>query len=215
MAERVETLVRCQRSSVVAVLDTHAHVDHDSCRRELLGALSEFQSPNANTEDLLGWPAAADGTCRLGDGTEAPWIQVSADWVIAKTELPGHTKIGVAYLVGSLVGDELRPKNVRFLLSGDMILMGGIGRTDFPCSSIEKMYESLQRIPHLIGPKTVICPTHDYNTELATTLETEVLGNSFLRSIVGSDAPLSYEKFASQKPGIDAQIVGDSNCELV
>ena len=215
LAERVETLVRCQKSRVVAVLDTHAHVDHDSCRRELLDSLSEFQCPGAQSEDLLGWPATSDGVCRLGDGSEAPWIRITDDLVIAKTDLPGHTQIGVAYLVGSLIGDELKPENVRFMLSGDMILMGGIGRTDFPCSSIEMMYESMQRIPRLVDPKTVICPTHDYNTEFATTLETELAGNSFLKSLVDSTAPISYEEFASAKPEIDAQIVGDSSCELV
>ena len=115
LAERVETLVRCQKSRVVAVLDTHAHVDHDSCRRELLGALSEFQCPGAQSEDLLGWPATSDGVCRLGDGSEAPWIRITDDLVIAKTDLPGHTQIGVAYLVGSLIGDELKPENVRFM----------------------------------------------------------------------------------------------------
>ena len=32
LAERTETLIRCQKSNVVAILDTHPHVDHDSCR---------------------------------------------------------------------------------------------------------------------------------------------------------------------------------------
>ena len=65
MAQRVETLVRCQESQVVAVLDTHAHVDHDSCRKDLLGALSELAIDSAKTDDLLGWPETPDGTCCL------------------------------------------------------------------------------------------------------------------------------------------------------
>ncbi len=39
LAERVESLVRCQKSQLVAILDTHAHVDHDSCRTQLLQIL--------------------------------------------------------------------------------------------------------------------------------------------------------------------------------
>ena len=110
MAERVETLVRCQKSKVVAVLDTHAHVDHDSCRKELLGALSQFAAESANSQDLLGWPENPDGHCTLGDGSTAPWMRFSDDLVIARTEFPGHTEIGVAYFVGSLAGDQCRRK---------------------------------------------------------------------------------------------------------
>lgn len=215
LAERVETIVRCRRSKVVAVLDTHAHVDHDSCRRELLGALSKFQTESANTDDLLGWPTEPGGECQLGDGTTAPWISVSDDLVMAKIDLPGHTLISSAYLVGHLEDGKLLPENVRFAFTGDTILMDGIGRTDFPCSSMEKMYASLRRIPAVVGPKTVICPTHDYNTEFATTLETERKGNSFLNSLLDTDKPLSYEDYAAVKPGLDEQIVGDSTCTLV
>ena len=215
LAERVETIVRCQRSKVVAVLDTHAHVDHDSCRRELLGALSEFQADSAGTDDPLGWPAQSDGECQLGDGLTAPWISIGGDLVMAKFDLPGHTLVSVAYLIGRLEGDQLLPENVQFAFTGDTILMDGIGRTDFPCSSMEKMYSSLQRIPAVVGSKTVICPTHDYNMEFATTLETERRGNSFLNSLLDADNPLSYQEYASIKPGLDEQIVGDSTCTLV
>ena len=215
LAERVETLVRCQQSKVVAVLDTHGHVDHDSCRRELLGALSEFQTDSADTDDVLGWPTRDGGECELGDGTKAPWISISEDLVLAKTDLPGHTVVSVAYLVGRLDEGRLLPENVCFAFTGDTILMDGVGRTDFPCSSMEKMYDSLRRIPGFVGPKTVICPTHDYNSEFATTLAAELEGNSFLNSLLDTNNPLSYEEYASIKPGLDEQIVGDSTCTLV
>ena len=215
LAERVETLVRCQQSKVVAVLDTHGHVDHESCRRDLLGALSEFQVESAETDDLLGWPTQEGGVCELGDGSTAPWISIAEDLVLAKTDLPGHTVVSVAYLIGRLDQGRLLPENVRFAFTGDTILMDGVGRTDFPCSSIEKMYDSLRRIPGLIGPKTVICPTHDYNAEFATTLEAELKGNSFLNSLLDTNNPLSYQEYESIKPGLDEQIVGDSTCSLV
>lgn len=215
MAERVETLVRCQKSKVVAVLDTHAHVDHDSCRKELLGALSEFATGSANGSDLLGWPESADGTCTLGDGATAEWMQLTDDLVIAKTDFPGHTTIGVAYFVGKLEGDELLPSNVKFGFLGDMVLMGGVGRTDFPCSSIDKMYESLQRLPKLVEPDTLLCPTHDYNNEFATNFQAEVSENEFLRSIVDPVAPISFDDFKAVKPGIDAGIADATNSELV
>jgi len=215
LAQRVETLVRCQKSKVVAVLDTHAHVDHDSCRVALLGALSQFAVNSARTDDLLGWPADADGVCQLDDGSEANWIRLSDELVIAKTGLPGHTRIGVAYLVGTLDGDSFKRDSVQFAFTGDMILTGGIGRTDFPCSSIEMMYDSLQRLPRIIGQQTLLCPTHDYNNDFATTLAAELAGNEYLRSITDSVAPMTLADFESTKPGIDAGINDASNSELV
>jgi glyoxylase-like metal-dependent hydrolase (beta-lactamase superfamily II)/rhodanese-related sulfurtransferase len=215
LAQRVETLVRCQKSKVVAVLDTHAHVDHDSIRVDLLGAMSEFATDSAHTSDLLGWPGKADGTCVLDDGTDAPWMQLSDDLVIAKTDFPGHTKIGVAYFVGKLDGNKLNKANVEFAFLGDMVLMGGIGRTDFPCSSTEMMFDSLRRLPKLVEPTTLLCPTHDYNSEFATTLAAELAENQFLHSVLDPDAPISLEEFVAAKPGIDAGITDDTNSELV
>ena len=215
MAQRVETLLRCQDSKVVAVLDTHAHVDHDSCRKELLGAVSNLLLDSANTEDLLGWPESVDGSCELGDGTMAQWVRFSDDLVIAKTEFPGHTEIGSAYFVGTLDGDRLPAENVLFAFTGDMLLMGGIGRTDFPCSNIERMYESLQRLPKLITGSTLVCPTHDYNNEFATTLQAELASNDFLSSITDPNAPISLTEFVAAKPVIDKGIADESNSELV
>ena len=215
MAHRVETLLRCQDSKVVAVLDTHAHVDHDSCRQALLGAVSELLVDSAKTKDLLGWPESADGHCELGDGTTAEWVRFSDDLVIAKTEFPGHTEIGSAYFVGTLDGDRMPAGNIRFAFTGDMLLMGGIGRTDFPCSNIEKMYESLQRLPKLVTASTLVCPTHDYNNEFATTLQSELASNDFLRSVVDSEAPISLKDFVAAKPEIDKGIADESNSELV
>ena len=216
LAQRVETLVRCQKSEVVAILDTHAHVDHDSCRKELVGALSQFTAESANTNDLLGWPEKVDGTCLLGDGSEAQWMRISDDLVIAKTDFPGHTLIGVAYFVGVLDGNNSMPAaNVKLAFTGDMILMGGVGRTDFPCSSTEKMYESLQRLPQMITSQSLICPTHDYNNEFSTTLKAELAENEFLRSIVDPVTPISFDAFEKAKPDIDASITDDSNSELV
>lgn len=215
LAQRVETLVRCQNSKVVAVLDTHAHVDHDSIRVEIVGAMSEFAAPSAHTSDLLGWPEDADGTCLLDDGSTASWLRLSDELVIAKTDFPGHTKIGVAYFVGTLDGDRLTKANIKYAFLGDMILMGGIGRTDFPCSSVEMMYDSIRRLPTLVEPKTLLCPTHDYNSEFATTLEAELAENEFLRSILDENSPLSAADFAAAKPGIDAHISDETNSELV
>ncbi len=216
LAERVESLIRCQNSRVVAVLDTHAHVDHDSCRTMLLKVLSAQAAASAETSDELGWPETPDGFATLSDGSQVPYLNFSDEWVVAQTELPGHTLIGCAYLVGPLSGGEkLLAEDVVFAFTGDMILMGGIGRTDFSCSSLEKMYESLRRLPNIISDQTIICPTHDYNNGFATTLAFEKAENDFLARILCDQNPLGFERFAEAKPTVDAGISDATNSELV
>ncbi len=75
LAERVESLVRCQQSQVVAILDTHAHVDHESCRKMLLKVMATQAAESSQTNDLLGWPETPDGTATLADGTLAPYLR--------------------------------------------------------------------------------------------------------------------------------------------
>lgn len=216
LAGRAESLIRCQKSNVLAILDSHAHVDHDSCRGELLESVSDFADPMAHTSDELGWPETSAGTVKLDDDSEVPFIKFSKNRIVAQVSLPGHTKIGRAYFVGEKTEDDRLPADaIEFAFLGDMILMGGIGRTDFPCSSIEEMYSSLQRLPKLISSETILCPTHDYNNEFATTFECERNGNTFLSSIVCGQSPISLDSFLELKPTVDAGIADVANSELV
>lgn len=216
LAERIELLVCCQESSVVAVLDTHAHVDHDSCRTTLLADLQRVTLPSAATSDLLGWPEIWDGVTTLSDGTTAPYLRVSDERVIAQTDFPGHTKTSRAFIVGRLDQQGcLSKENAQIAFTGDMILIGGIGRTDFESSDPVAMYHSLRRLSSLISDETLICPTHDYNNDFVTTLGAEKASNPFLAELLHPERPLPVEEFLLRKIELDAAIDDAHNCELV
>jgi cysteine sulfinate desulfinase/cysteine desulfurase-like protein/glyoxylase-like metal-dependent hydrolase (beta-lactamase superfamily II)/rhodanese-related sulfurtransferase len=216
LAERIESLVLCQESRVAAVLDTHAHVDHESCRAQLLADLKAVTLPSAATSDLLGWPEVYDGVTTLSDGTSAPFLRICSDQVIVQTDFPGHTKISRALLVGCLDQQGcLSRENVQYAFTGDMFLVSGIGRTDFESSDPVAMYHSLRRLTALISDETLICPTHDYNNDFVTTLGAEKISNSFLASMLDSEQPMSLEEFLVRKVELDAAIDDANNCELV
>ncbi|MEM8671950.1 MAG: aminotransferase class V-fold PLP-dependent enzyme [Planctomycetota bacterium] len=215
LSDRIEALVRCQGSRVVAILDTHNHVDHQSCRSALLRSLADCALPSATTDDILGWPQKTDMTVFLGDGSEAECFHLSADTVIARTRLPGHTVDGTVLLVGSPNGDRLLPKDAKMAFTGDTILIGGIGRTDFYSSSASDLYDSLRRLPALVSSSTLICPTHDYTTSFATTLDVELRSNDLLARIVSNDSPISLEQFCREKSSVDDNIDDEKNCEIV
>ena len=215
LAERIETLVRCQKSKIIAILDSHIHVDHDSCRTLLLKTLSDLTEPSAFADDILGWPESVDGMVTLGDDSEADFIRLSQNTVIARTALPGHTTDGMAFLVGSSKNGRLNSSNVQLAFTGDTLLIGGIGRTDFHPNSASKMFNSLRKLSQIIGPKTLICPTHDYINGFATTLEAELSSNDFLRQIIDPLQPISLSDFTIQKEQLDGHIDDEANCELV
>ena len=215
LADRIETLVRCQKSRVVAIIDSHNHVDHDSCRKLLLKALSDIAEPSAVTDDILGWPKNPEGTVTIGDDCEADYIRLNQDTVIARTPLPGHTRDGMAFLVGQSKNGRLAATDVQLAFTGDTLLIGGIGRTDFHPNSASKMFNSLRKLKNIVGPKTLICPTHDYTNGFATTLEAELASNDFLTQILDPVQPISLADFTVQKEQLDGHIDDEKNCELV
>ncbi len=214
LADRIEMIIRCQDCKVQAVLDTHAHVDHDSCRGELLRRLDNLLLPSARTADPLGWPEETLAVT-VGAGETAPAIALGARDVLARVDLPGHTVVGHALLLGRPIDGHLGPQVVRFAFTGDTILMGGIGRTDFHSSSTEALYGSIRKLPSLLGPATVICPTHDYHNGFATTLESERGDNAFLSRMLDPVMPMTLEEFRREKPLLDQGIDDNANTELV
>ena len=191
-------------------------MDHDSPRKKVIERLSDRLGPNVRTEDLLGWPTNTTETITLGDGQAAPFFRIGNEVIIAQTDLPGHTVIGSCFLLGKSHDQQtLNPHEVRFAFSGDTILIGGIGRTDFSASSEKAMFNSLQKLPKLISPTTAICPTHDYENDFTTTLEAETKNNPFLAKICDTILPISYDEYSAEKQRLDSGIQDESNSELV
>ena len=214
LLHRIETMIRCQDYQVIAVLDTHQHVDHESPRPQLVREFGERMLNDEATADVLGWPMSPDGTVTLGDDSTAPCLGVG-DFVLAKCPLPGHTVDGVAFLFGQPHDGRLAPESVRFAFTGDTLLIGGIGRTDFHSSAAEQMLSSLRKLPKIVADSTVVCPTHDYTLGFITTLAAECRHNRLLRRLLDTIAPVSLQEFLEIKTEVDGEIDDERNCELV
>jgi len=216
LADRIENLVRCQGLTVHAVLDTHQHVDHESCRSRLLRSLADHLGNRAITDDPLGWPDEADGTVLLDDESEAPLMQLSENLVLLRMDAPGHTVSSRGYLLAKAPSNgRVHRDDIQTAFTGDTLLIGGLGRSDFPSSSVSNMYQSLRRFPQVLADTTIICPTHDYDNGFVTTLGTERLQSHLLAGLLDPIAPISLEHFIDEKRKIDAEIDDESSCELI
>ena len=169
----------------VALLGTHGHIDHVGDahllaeRHELSLYLTEADQPLLTKPGLALSPDAAKHLWqKLGGTDELPAVRdvvtLQAEQEIGGMKIrmlpaPGHTK-GSAIL-DVVVADQ------RFLLTGDVVFAGSIGRTDFPGGSMTEMRDSLRRILTAFDHELSLLPGHGD----ATTLATEAATNPYLQ----------------------------------
>ncbi|HTD02868.1 aminotransferase class V-fold PLP-dependent enzyme [Undibacterium sp.] len=205
LAQRIENHVRGQNLQVLAILDTHGHADHVSVRIPLLAALADKLPQDAGKCDSLGWPEAGTIAVTLANGEQTRALSIG-QLTLARTALGGHTADSVAYLAGALESGRLEAQATRYAFTGDTVLIGGLGRTNFPTSSAEAMYHSLHKLAILISGQCVICPAHDYHAQFVTTLDSERRFNPMLSKLLCPTHPIAAEAFIKDKAAIDSEL---------
>ena len=151
------SLLHEQKLELGSVLETHIHADHISCA----AALREQTGAKVMVSRLCG-SDCADVELKEGDAIRFGSESVS---VMAT---PGHTTGCVSYLWQDR------------LFTGDALLIGACGRTDFQGGDAGVLYDS---ITHKIWPlpgETLIYPGHDYQHRHVSSVEQERESNPHL-----------------------------------
>ena len=141
---------------LMAVIDTHTHADHLSAAAIVSG---EYDCPivmSANAVSSL-------DVRKVGRGDTVSFGQAALDVVPA----PGHTDDSIALVGGGVV------------FTGDVLLIGAVGRTDFQNGSPEDMFDTLARLKAL-PDETVVYPAHDYKGNSSSTIGQEKASNPFM-----------------------------------
>ena len=201
LGDRLEKFVQCQGYQVKAILDTHSHADHESCRPMLQTILQPHFDPALSQLDPLGWPQIGTQEVSLVDGQKVPAIVINNNKVLAKVATPGHTSDSQSYLLGTINNGELLPQNIELAFVGDTILIGGLGRTNFDSSSSADLHRSIRHLSSLLDEQTLLCSAHDYNNDFATSIAAEKKDNLMLDKLVLAQADQS--EFVRQKEQLD------------
>lgn len=135
-------------------LETHVHADHvtaGAALRERLGSRTVVHRD--------GGAACADVLVRHGDHIRVGSIDLEV------RETPGHTNGCVAYVGADRV------------FTGDTLLIGGCGRTDFQEGDAGRLYDSVHRQILSLPPDTLVYPAHDYKGRTVSTVKEEMALN--------------------------------------
>jgi len=156
VAEIVE-LVGADGMTVTGALATHFHADHIGGSmmgysiqgvRELLAEVGvKVHVQQAEVDYVKKTTGLSDSDLVVhspGDTVTVGEIPVEL------VHTPGHTPGSQCFYVNGM------------LVSGDTLFLDGCGRTDFPGSNVEQMYESLQTLAKL-PDATIVFPGHQYH----------------------------------------------------
>lgn len=152
--EGYQSLIQSTGLTLVYTLETHVHADHISgsgLLREHLNSKSVVhRDSGALCADLL-----------VTDGVP---LQLGS-LEIRVLHTPGHTAGCVSYLMHDRV------------FTGDSLLIGGCGRTDFQQGDPGRLYDSIHHKLFTLPPDTLVYPGHDYQGNTVSTIRQELHKN--------------------------------------
>lgn len=140
---------------LVWTLETHVHADHVTSA----GSLAEHTGARTAAPAGCGVYTAA---MQLQDGDV---LRFGAEQ-LKVLHTPGHTAGSMSYVWRGHV------------FTGDTLLIGGCGRTDFQSGSAEALYNSITEVLFALPDDTVVWPAHDYKGRTHSTVGAEKAGNT-------------------------------------
>ncbi len=144
------SFIKTNTYHLLYVLETHVHADH------ITGAAVIQKDTGAVTavSELCG-ALCADQQINEGDTFKF------GQETITTIATPGHTHGSVSYLWRD------------HIFTGDALLIGGCGRTDFQAGDAGTLYDSITQKIFTLPDETLIYPGHDYNGKFVSSVAQE------------------------------------------
>jgi glyoxylase-like metal-dependent hydrolase (beta-lactamase superfamily II)/rhodanese-related sulfurtransferase len=151
--DAIRTRLAEGRLRLAFAIDTHAHADHVSG----VARLAHETGARAIVSSEVAFPAQR---VRQGDRLAL------GRFALEVIETPGHTSDSVTLKAGGAV------------FTGDALLIGSAGRTDFQNGSPETLFETFESRLRGLPADTVVYPGHDYRGRTHTTIGDELRANA-------------------------------------
>ncbi|MFZ5500854.1 MAG: MBL fold metallo-hydrolase [Candidatus Micrarchaeota archaeon] len=157
------------------IVNTHCHVDHTAGNKEMQDATAApiaiheadaqgLMRQNPGMLAMFNAMASPQATVLLHDGDAIRFGNESVQVI----HTPGHTPGGIClYFPG-------------YVLTGDTLFVGGVGRTDLPGGSYEVLKASIRDKLFALPDNTVVLPGHNYGYTPTSTIGAEKAENMFV-----------------------------------
>jgi len=174
--DRILAALADNKLRAVAIVHTHAHIDHVGATAALgraSGASTFLHPEDQPVLDSLHLQAMMIGLPQVeGTAMDAPLADLQAitfgPHELGVIHTPGHTPGSVCF---GLTGHDV-------CFSGDTLFFGGIGRTDFPGGDPRAIERSIRDRLYTLNGAVEVIPGHGP----ATTIDRERLTNPFVRA---------------------------------
>ena len=163
--ERDLGVLREHNLKLVWAIETHAHADHITSA----GRLAEHAGAKTAAPQDCGITTASQ---QLKDGDV---LRFGSQHLTA-LHTPGHSAGSMSFLWRS--GAASTENEQTQVFTGDTLLIGGCGRTDFQSGSAEMLYHSITKVLFALPESTTVWPGHDYKGNTQTTIGAEKTGNA-------------------------------------
>ena len=168
------------------IIETHTHADHVSSAPKVKTETGAKVLQHKNASSSLKDRALDEETLVLG----ATKVHILCT--------PGHTDDSICIQVGDVV------------FTGDTLLIGGTGRTDFQNGSSQDLYNSIWKKLMTLSDGTKVYPAHNYKNQINSTIGDERKHNPRLA--------LSHDEFVAvmdahhpQKPDLFDTAVAENS----
>ena len=186
--ERDLGVLRHYGLKLIWAVETHAHADHITSA----GLLAEHTGAKTAAPDACGITTASR---QLKDGDILSFGSQS----LKALHTPGHTAGSMSFVWAN--NAKISPKSgaenktEMHVFTGDTLLIGGCGRTDFQSGSAAQLYHSITQVLFALPDTTTVWPGHDYKGQTQSTIGLEKTNNARV-------AGRSLEEFVALMAGL-------------
>lgn len=176
--ERLDAYIADNSLTVTGVVNTHMHLDHcfgDNYVRDRYGAKIHAHPADAPLGRSIGTQARRFGMILPAD---AAYVAIDVPLHDGDTITLGNDELQVLHVPGhSPGGIALYSPTGRFLLAGDSLFAGSIGRTDLEGGDMDTLVNAVRDKLLTLPADTLVLPGHGPSTTIAR----ELASNPFLR----------------------------------